>query len=228
VNPPEQVPESNPEPPTESIAVDATSSHTARIARESDFEFLNHLYRKNTGALGFIPAEGVLTYVRERKVLIGHLNGQPAGYLLAQPNSLDRPGICLVHQACVEYDARNRQVGMQLVKTMRLRAGQAGSGIIQLWCRAELEANLFWLAAGFTPRLLRAGGKSRDIPLIGWRTRIIAGADLDAAPSDRRRSEAGAIVRLLSESIREEVIDACRHGSISKLSTLLKPPSLRL
>jgi hypothetical protein len=155
-------------------------------------------------------------------VLLGRINGEPAGYLLAEPNSRDRPGLCLVHQACVEYDARHRSVGMKLVAAQRLAAQRAGAGIIQLWCRAELEANLFWLAAGFTPRLLREGGKAREIPLIGWRTGVLRLADLDAPPSDRRRSEAGSIVRLLTNALREEVIDACRHGSTQKISTLLK------
>ena len=161
-------------------------------------------------------------YARQRKIFLMELEGQPAGYLLNEPMSRDTPGLCLVHQACVQYDARHRQVGLNAIRRLTLSARQAGAGIIHLWCRSNLDANLFWLAAGFSPRAIKEGGKARGLPVIGWRYPIVTGANLDAPHSARRRSECGKVIALSDAGQREAVIEACKTGSTAQLFKLLK------
>lgn len=188
-----------------------------RYARPTDLNFILDLTRKNTEALGFIPQAGVEQYLARRGVVLALENDTPAGFLLGNHAAPENPGMTLIHQACICYDARRRALGLELVARVAQHAAVARNGAMQLWCRGELDANDFWRAAGFEAMGLRSGGDRRGIPQILWRRAIVRNARLDAAPSVRRRGRAGTPVIRPAGHTTQTIMNAAQAGELQEL-----------
>ena len=111
---------------------------------------------------------GTQRYLRRHR---GRINSglEPAGYVL-------RGGCtgytCPIIQAAVCVDARRERVGTALVNAIKHEAGRAGSQTLGLACGGDLvEANSFWVAAGFRKIGTTAGGLSRARSLVIYRGR---------------------------------------------------------
>ena len=84
-------------------------------------------------------------------------NGHPCGYLI---HGNGDPWM-KIYQACIQYDARRREHGLELVKRLFYKACFLGRKGISLWCATDLDANEFWRDAGFHLVGTRAGGERR-------------------------------------------------------------------
>jgi len=188
-----------------------------RLAKPQDLEFVIDLTKKNSNALGFIPQEAVEWYIQNHLVNLVDENGDAAGFILAKHAQPDAPGITSIHQACICYDARRRQAGLALVNRVKAIGAAHGNGVMQLWCRGELDANEFWQAAGFEAVGLRAGGSRRNIPHILWRHALMRGANLTAPPSSRRRTRAGIPVMRPAEISTRDIVNNAHAGGLLKL-----------
>lgn len=188
-----------------------------RLAKPQDLNFVLDLTKKNSNALGFIPREAVEWYIANHLVNLVDENGDAAGFILAKHRQPDAPGMTSIHQACICYDARRRSAGLALVNRVKAIGAAQCNGLMQLWCRGELDANEFWKAAGFEAVGLRAGGARRGIPHILWRHALMRGANLAAPPSTRRRTRAGIPVMKPAEITTAEIIAAARDGKLQQL-----------
>lgn len=134
------------------------------LATPADVSYLAHLSRKHADALGWIPTAALASYADRGRVTVARVNRQHAGYLLHSPLA-DR---CRIFQACIQYDARRRQHGEDLVADLVARAAVAGSRIVTLHCRDGLDSNAFWSACGFELAELNLGGKARGKIINHW------------------------------------------------------------
>lgn len=115
--------------------------------------YVESLMAQNYESVGFLPRPKLEDYLTRGQVLIESENGDPCGYLV-YGNGWPR---LRVYQACIQYDARRREHGMNLVARLIRCAAERGCEMISLWCAEDLDANTFWKAAGF------AFGGQRDV-----------------------------------------------------------------
>lgn len=140
---------------------------TIRYATTDDLAFLDHLQRKYTHALGFLPYAAFLDYLARKQVFLAFENDEPVGYLLWQhpvypwPHDLDR--IVRIYQAAIAFDAQRQLHGTRLVQRLLRQVASASPTYITCWCAADLEANAFWKALDFhhyCTRDIRAAGRT--------------------------------------------------------------------
>jgi hypothetical protein len=169
------------------------ASPSVRVATPRDLRFVLHLARRETDAVGFLPREAVESYLDAGAVAIAMENDAPAGYLLVKDSLSSCPAIRPILQAAVCYDARRRCHGLELVALVERQALEAGRKIIQLKCREELQANLFWHAAGFQPIATQPAGRRRGGRVIVWAKQVlpITPADLILKKVERHRGPGG-------------------------------------
>ena len=121
-------------------------------------KYVVDLAKKNSLALSFIPRPRLEEYHQKGQILMSFENGDPCGFLvLGAGQETTR-----IYQACIQYDARRREHGLDLVARTIAEAKRRGSSAISLWCADDLEANAFWEAAGFTFAGQREGGQGRS------------------------------------------------------------------
>ena len=138
-----------------------SDTFTVRLAHEADIAFVMALQRRNRESVGGLPTPAIAERITRRTLLLGELNGEPAGYLLYDY----RDNILRIPQACIQYDARRRHYGEQLVGTMLNLYPDAAE--IRLRCAADLDANVFWRALGFVCVGTVQGGTRRG-RLTNW------------------------------------------------------------
>lgn len=136
--------------------------YEVRLATETDLGFVMALQRRNRESVGGLPEPAITERVRRGSLLLGLLNGDPCGYLLYDA----RGGILRVPQACIQFDARRRAYGEALVGAMLNLEPDVTE--IRLRCAADLEANVFWSALGFTCVGTVKGGSRRGRLLNLW------------------------------------------------------------
>lgn len=130
--------------------------------------FIDGLARQNSEALSFIPTPRLEQYVERGQVLIARENEEPAGFLVF---GRSWPQI-RIYQACIQYDARRRQHGLDLVERLVGIARDQSCTDVRLWCAEDLEANEFWQLAGFERSGARTGGARRGRIHILWARRL--------------------------------------------------------
>ena len=127
-------------------------------------DYCVQLHRANTNTLGFIPRPRLEQYAHAGQILLETENGDPCGFLVY---GAGYPTL-RVYQACIQYDARRRRHGFNLVKRL-IQVGIARNAEgIALRCADGLEANDFWAAAGFIHVATTAGGKRRNRNIRAW------------------------------------------------------------
>ena len=142
---------------------------TIRRAAPRDVSFVLDLQRRFTGQLGFLPTAAITRYVEQTRVVIGTENDEPAGYLLGNPYLRYQPLIRPITQAAVAMDAQRRRLGLRLVAQTVDDATAAGQTAVQACCAEGLDANDFWLAAGFRPICYLRPDNTRKRAIICWR-----------------------------------------------------------
>lgn len=137
------------------------------------------LAKKNYAAVSFIPQPRLEEYQKRGQLLIATENDEACGFLVYGNGW---PTL-KIYQACVQYDARRRQAGLEMVERLK-KIAIAEDRDISLWCAQDLEANAFWEAAGFTLSATRKGGAYRGRVHNGWilqtRPRLITLGKADA------------------------------------------------
>ena len=148
----------------------------------NDADFIIGLMKTETDALGFIPAPAIRSrwIPKGRYIIQRDRRGRRRGYLLHGPA---RPGRELfVNQVCIEYDHRLRGHAGLVVRELLNRAHDAGCAAINLRCAADLFANYFWMACGFTLINIEPGGKRRDREICVYRMSLLKISDRQPTP----------------------------------------------
>lgn len=180
------------------------------IAQARHASFVRDLQKRFSNQLGFLPGTAIDQYIAARRVLLICDNGEPAGYLLGPSRLASIPSVVPLVQTAICFDAQRRTLGLQLVEAAAARAVTDGRSLLQAWCRADLTANSFWLAAGFVPIAQRRTTNARRQPLILWRRPVTANVGIDAL---RLPTRAGH---------RTAKLGACTHLSTADLTHLLQ------
>lgn len=142
--------------PTVSADLCALSPHGVRetfafaAERGSQLEHLSHaikeVMQENKDALGFIPAGaegGVSLALLNGRVIVTHVNGVLAGYLLWT----ETDSTVSIHQCCVRDPFRRCGYGRRMIQMLK---ESRTNRVIQCKVREDLVANGFWLDIGFT------------------------------------------------------------------------------
>jgi hypothetical protein len=141
-------------------------------ARPAHLRFVRHLARLHANAVGFIPAAGLEKYLERGDVTLCLQNDDPAGYLLGRPAFRWQPLMTPITQAAVCFDAQRRHLGLALVDQLAAASQQRGQLALQAICRQGLDANAFWLAAGFEDVGHLHPWTARKKELIVWRKQL--------------------------------------------------------
>lgn len=141
---------------------------------DAALRFWKHLAERERDALGFLPFGSVARVAELGRLLIQEASDEPIGFLLHGP---PRP-IIRVYQTAVRLDARRRDNALALVDRLLAAGVAGGSRACMLHCAADLEANAFWLAAGFTAVGVRTRSTRRQRPQLTW-WRSLTGEAID-------------------------------------------------
>lgn len=160
-----------------------------------DCVYERHLAKKFTDELGFLPTLALQWYADHGLVWRIRENGDPAGFLVARLDYSADTRLAGIIQAAIDFTAQRRRHGLALVEHAAAMATAAGKTVLQCWCAADLPANEFWRAAGFTATTTRDGGRSRNRKLILWRRPLAPAADILQPPThDPRRGPGGRYI----------------------------------
>lgn len=132
-----------------------------------DLKFLDHLQKKYSHQLGFLPRQALEWNIANGRVSLALENGEPAAYLLGKGCYLRDPHFGIIYQAAVSYDSRRRLVGTALVQHF-MDHMQPEVRLIGLWCAQDIEANEFWNACGFEAIAARHGSRRKGRVHIFW------------------------------------------------------------
>lgn len=143
-----------------------------RVRTIKDAEYIIGLMRTETDALGFIPSVAIRSrwVPKGRYIIQRDRRGRRRGYLLHGPACPGQP--LIVNQVCINFDHRLQGYAHLAMRELVRRARAAGSTEIRLRCAADLDANQFWLACGFTPTDAFMGGFRRHRVIIAYRLRL--------------------------------------------------------
>jgi hypothetical protein len=134
---------------------------------DRDLKFLDHLQKKFSHQIGFLPKQALEWNIEKGKVSIALENDEPAAYLLGKGNYLRDPHFGIIYQAAVSYDARRRLMGTALVQHF-IDHMEPNVRLIGLWCAQDIEANEFWNACGFEAIAARHGSRRKGRVHIFW------------------------------------------------------------
>lgn len=155
-------------------AGDAVHRHvTIRTAvpGAQDLAFIDHLQKKYSHQLGFLPRQALEAKIERGQVSIAFENDEPAAYVLGNGNYLRDPHFGVIYQAAVSYDARRRLMGTALVQHF-IDNMCPNVRLVGLWCAQDIEANEFWSACGFEAIAARHGSRRRGRVHIFWVGRV--------------------------------------------------------
>lgn len=140
---------------------------SAIAGEKKDVLFLDHLQKKFSHQVGFLPKVALEAHIARGKVSIALENDEPAAYLLGKGNYLRDPHFGIIYQAAVSYDARRRLIGTALVQHF-MDVMEPNIRLIGLWCAQDIEANEFWNACGFEAIAARHGSRRKGRVHIFW------------------------------------------------------------
>jgi len=167
-----------------------------RTATQADYAFIKDIQNKHRDEIGFIPPGATQREIEWGHILFAEENDDDAGFLLVQPTLGGQRTTAAIIQAAVRMDARRMKIGLALVAAIAAKAKSAGSTILQCWCRNDLDANMFWHAAGFHHIATRKGGTIKGIPCALWRLPLNIPADaLSILPAEGRNGPGGRFQR---------------------------------
>ena len=90
-----------------------------------DATYIDHLQRENADDLAFYPRTTLETALADGQIMHCTDNDEPAGYLWHGPirSGLD----AIIYQACVDYTARRRALGWEMVARLLEMARTGGA-----------------------------------------------------------------------------------------------------
>ena len=127
--------------------------------------YVDGLQKKNAEALSFYPLQVFERESEKGRVYLALLNGEPCGYIYR--GALKGDVRC--HQVCIQYDARRRLYGAQIVACLEQDAIDAKCNGITLRCGFDLDANEFWESLGYKCVNIQKGGVRRMRQINVWR-----------------------------------------------------------
>lgn len=146
--------------------------------------YVDKLQRANALELAFFPLDALRRALEGGSILGVTENAEWAGYLWHGALRPQRDTV--IYQACIDYDARRRHLGHEIVAELLRRATVVHATGVRLRCASSSESNEFWSAIGFYCTSVVQGGKSRKRDINEWRTDIQPGFfTLDIPPSAR-------------------------------------------
>jgi ribosomal protein S18 acetylase RimI-like enzyme len=116
-----------------------------RPATLADIPYIDHLRKKNSNAVGFIPIqryEMEINRERHGSILVCAVNNDLVGFLYATHN--DR-GETRIQQIAIQEDARRLERGRSMVEAVTRPLDH----LLSCRCAADLESVSFWEAIGF-------------------------------------------------------------------------------
>lgn len=134
-----------------------------------DTVFICHLQRIFSDQLGFIPTQGIEAYASHGWALIGRENEQHAGYILGRNQYRWNPLLAPITQAAIAMDAQRRKLGLALVSEWCDAAKHNQKLAVQAICANNIDAMLFWPAAGFVPIVELNPDNARGRKVTVWR-----------------------------------------------------------
>jgi hypothetical protein len=137
---------------------------------ELTVKYIDHLQKVNADDLAFYPLTTLETALDAGQILSCSENDEPAGYLWH--GSVRAGHDITIYQACVDYTARRRHLGLGMVRDLIALASASGALGIRLKCASSSEANEFWSLVGFYCTAVTNGGVKRGRMLNHWRTDI--------------------------------------------------------
>lgn len=140
---------------------------TAILGAHGDLMFVDHLQKKYSHQLGFLPRQALEAKIVRGEVSLALENDEPAAYLLGNGKYLGDPHFGIIYQAAVSYDARRRLLGTALVQHF-IDHMEPMVRLIGLWCAQDIEANEFWNSCGFEAIAARHGSRRRGRVHIFW------------------------------------------------------------
>ena len=119
---------------------------------------LDHLMKRNSQTLGFLPAEALNEYLRKGRVIgAKDEDGRLIAYLLYAP----RLSSFRIVQLCVSQESRGQGIARGLLEELKCTATTQSA--ITLNCRRDFPAHQIWPTLGFVPI-----GRSQDDPQHGF------------------------------------------------------------
>lgn len=117
---------------------------------------VKHLWRKNSGILGFFPEGAFFDYAKNNKILVATAdNGDFTGYLAYRVTKMR----AIIVHLCIEQRYKGNGIALKLIQSLsKLEKRCHGIG---LHCRRDFPASNFWPKAGFIA-LKEKLGKSLD------------------------------------------------------------------
>jgi len=128
-------------------------------------KYVDGLQRKNAEALSFYPLQTFEREIENGRIYLGLLNGEPCGYIYR--GALRGDVRC--HQVCIQYDARRRLYGAQIIACLEADAIDAKCYGVSLRCGFDLDANDFWKSMGYKCVNIQEGGVRRMRQINVWR-----------------------------------------------------------
>jgi len=127
--------------------------------------YVDSLQRANVDALSFYPKCVFEREAENGRLFLGLLNGEPCGYIYVGSGA---KGNLRCHQVCIQYDARRRLYGAQLVVAAEEYGLSFHCTRLTLRCGFDLDANQFWKNLGYTCVSTEPGGIRRMRTINIW------------------------------------------------------------
>jgi hypothetical protein len=141
-----------------------TNNVTVIVATNGDLPFVDHVQRKFSEQLAFIPRAGIEKAIAAGQIALAFIDGEPVGYVWRGALGVRT----IIVQAAIEFDAQRRHYGAALVAHVIVEATRAHSSAIVCRCGSDLEANSFWQSLGFVCVGSLLGGGRRGRVLNVW------------------------------------------------------------
>lgn len=145
-------------------------------------------------SVGYLPPPAVEQFIETGNIRIALENHEPCGFVTVRPKRMCAPHVAVILQTAIQFDARRDSHASRIVRRSIADMLDRGQSHVECWCRADLDANLFWMALGF-----RAIAH-RDVPSIRgkrggghflWRWSRPGAWDRDVIYLDARERTAG-------------------------------------
>ena len=144
-----------------------------RVFQPIALSYVDKLQRENADDLAFYPLTTLEAALEAGHVISCSENGEAAGYLWF--GAVRGGHDITIYQACVDYSARRRMLGWDMVRRL-MDIGRAGAATgIRLKCASLAESNEFWQTIGFYCTRVTSGGIKRGRDLNHYRTDLQEG-----------------------------------------------------
>lgn len=140
------------------IPIAYASGTILRDATLADIPIIDHLRKRDSQELGFIPWQSyeatILNPRESRDLLVITDNDDVTGFVYV---SFAHVYHCKMIQICVREDARRFERAMHMTDYVEAKAARRGQQEVLARVAADIEAVFFWKAIGYVPIDIRIG-----------------------------------------------------------------------